>query len=151
MEAINSDRTKVNAGILDEVDSLTHELDVFREGHISGLSKKFSSRAAQLYNERLSKFEDNLTRDKSMPVKGIPIDEPLLRHYRLLVNEMNEYVSGINLEKIPVRQLEHRTQDMARLARYFIDFFDFEEASRVLLLDPNKPLEPQLGYDPDSI
>lgn len=48
--------------------------------------------------------------------------------------------------KIHADQVKHRKEDLARLAGKLNWMRE-----RVRKADPNKPLEPQLGFDPDSI
>jgi hypothetical protein len=47
-------------------------------------------------------------------------------------------------------QVKHRKQDLARLKKAFTKSRDAERLGKVMLADPNKPLEPQLGFDPDE-
>jgi hypothetical protein len=52
---------------------------------------------------------------------------------------------------IEKRQVEHRIEDLKRLARVAIDKWDMELLQKVVGASPNFPLEPQLGFDPDSM
>jgi hypothetical protein len=54
------------------------------------------------------------------------------------------------MNKIRKDQVEHRKEDLARLERKFIKNRDTERLNKVWAADPKKPLEPQLGFDPDE-
>lgn len=54
------------------------------------------------------------------------------------------------LEQIDKRQIAHRKVDLKRLVRTFTKAKDAERLALVWAADPNKPLAPQLGFDPDD-
>lgn len=54
------------------------------------------------------------------------------------------------LKKVGLDQIKHRKEDLARLEKTFRKSKDAEKLGRVMLADPNKPLEKQLGFDPDA-
>jgi len=56
---------------------------------------------------------------------------------------------GALIKKIGVSQIKHRKEDLARLEKVFRKSKDAEKLGLVILADPAKPLEPQLGFDPD--
>lgn len=47
-------------------------------------------------------------------------------------------------------QIAHRKEDLARLRETFKQSGDFERFEKVVLADPERPLEDQLGFDPDE-
>jgi hypothetical protein len=47
-------------------------------------------------------------------------------------------------------QVDHRQKDLDRLKRTFTTARDAEKLGLVMLADPKKPLEPQLGFDADD-
>lgn len=65
--------------------------------------------------------------------------------------------------KIGREQIKHRKEDLARLDRTLREALRkakpgvtnvtllYERLGRVVAADPSKPLEPQLGFDPDSL
>lgn len=54
------------------------------------------------------------------------------------------------LRKIKTRQTAHRKEDLARLEAVFVAAKDKDRLALVWAADPKKPLEPQLGFDPDA-
>lgn len=50
-------------------------------------------------------------------------------------------------------QAEHRQADLDRIVRALAaaETIDYERLSKALMASPDVPLEPQLGFDPDSI
>lgn len=51
---------------------------------------------------------------------------------------------------LAARQTAHRKVDLKRLEETFIKSKDTERLAKVWAADPKKPLEPQLGFDPDA-
>lgn len=54
------------------------------------------------------------------------------------------------LNAIEKRQIEHRKADLERLEKTFIEKKDHELLKLVWAADARRPLEPQLGFDPDE-
>jgi hypothetical protein len=54
------------------------------------------------------------------------------------------------LNLIGKNQVKHRKEDLKRLKKVFMQSKDAEKLGLVMLADPTKPLEPQLGFDPDA-
>lgn len=54
------------------------------------------------------------------------------------------------VKEIQRRQTAHRKEDLKRLEQVFIKNKDTERLALVWAAKPTKPLEPQLGFDPDS-
>jgi hypothetical protein len=53
-------------------------------------------------------------------------------------------------KKIEKEQIKHRKEDLARLKKTFTDQRDAKRLGLVMLADPKRPLEAQLGFDPDD-
>jgi len=53
------------------------------------------------------------------------------------------------LKKVNADQVKHRKNDLKRLEQTFRKNKDAERLGKVILADPNQPLEEQLGFDPD--
>jgi hypothetical protein len=75
-----------------------------------------------------------------------------------------ETITKQELERIRREQTKHRKEDLARLEKQFkASIADQKAMGRegatdlhtklglVITADPSKPLEPQLGFDPDSV
>lgn len=54
------------------------------------------------------------------------------------------------MELIAEKQIEHRKEDLKRLEKTFREKKDAERLGKTMLADPQFPLEPQLGFDPDA-
>jgi hypothetical protein len=54
------------------------------------------------------------------------------------------------LNLIKRRQTAHRKEDLERLEKTFIASKDTERLAKVWAASPKRPLEPQLGFNPDS-
>jgi len=55
------------------------------------------------------------------------------------------------LEQIERQQIAHRKKDVARLLKILGEAGDVERLRKVLDVDVNNPLEPQLGFSPDDV
>jgi hypothetical protein len=71
-----------------------------------------------------------------------------------------ETITKQELARIAKDQTAHRKEDLARLERTLREAIikgatessnAYEMLGRVVMADPSQPLEPQLGFDPDSI
>lgn len=67
-----------------------------------------------------------------------------------LMNDSNAYISDSEMNMILKDQLQHRKEDLARLKKTFLKSKDALRLGKVMLADPKKPLEPQLGFNPDD-
>lgn len=54
------------------------------------------------------------------------------------------------MKLIEKNQITHRKEDLKRLEKTFRAAKDAERLGKTMLADPTKPLEPQLGFDPDA-
>jgi hypothetical protein len=75
-------------------------------------------------------------------------ENDMLREALLAVPQ--EHVDTKVRRLISKNQVEHRKEDLARLKETFRQRNDFGRFEKVILADPKKPLEPQLGFDPDA-
>jgi hypothetical protein len=88
----------------------------------------------------LKKVADKLTHENDM-----------LREELLRIAEINpKLLKPAFVKKINAAQIKHRKEDLQRLEQTFRTSKDAEKLGLVMLADPNKPLEPQLGFDPDA-
>lgn len=55
-----------------------------------------------------------------------------------------------DFDKVKADQIEHRKDDIKRLIRTFAEAGDISNLRKVLDANPNGPLAPQLGFDPDA-
>lgn len=53
------------------------------------------------------------------------------------------------VKSVQAQQVKHRKLDLRRLEQTFTKSKDAERLAKVWSADPNLPLEPQLGFDPD--
>jgi hypothetical protein len=74
-------------------------------------------------------------------------ENDMLREALLAVPQ--EYVDHKIRRIVSKDQIAHRKEDLARLKQTFQKKGDFFRFEKVILADPKKPLEPQLGFDPD--
>jgi hypothetical protein len=91
----------------------------------------------EITDPRLLKKFDKLTHENDV-----------LREALLAVPK--EHVDPKARRLISKDQVAHRKEDLARLKTTFKQNRDFDRFEKVVLADPSKPLEPQLGFDPDA-
>jgi hypothetical protein len=94
-------------------------------------------RTVQVQDPKLVRKLDNLTHENDM-----------LREALLAVPK--EHVDAKIRRIVSKDQTEHRKEDLARLKQTFQRSKDFSRFEKVVLADPKKPLEAQLGFDPDA-
>ena len=75
-------------------------------------------------------------------------ENDMLREALLAVPQ--EHVDAKVRRLIAKDQVAHRKEDLKRLRETFQRNLDFGRFEKVILADPKKPLEPQLGFDPDA-
>lgn len=97
-------------------------------------------RGERAKNEKLTKDLDKLTRENDM------LREALLK----LITDPTYKVPAAVVKKVSTDQTKHRKEDLKRLEKAFRESRDAEKLGKVMLADPTKPLEPQLGFDPDA-
>lgn len=106
---------------------------------VEDYSYRRSSESSQQAN-KYKELADNLTHDNDM-----------LREAILKAAVTNPELFNKNILKmVETDQIAHRKEDLRRLKRTFTKSRDAERLGKVMLADPKKPLEPQLGFDPDE-
>jgi hypothetical protein len=90
--------------------------------------------------DNLKKIADKLTHENDM------LREELLR----IAEKDPKLLKPAFLKKINAAQIKHRKEDLQRLEQTFRKSRDAEKLGLVMLADPTKPLEPQLGFNPDA-
>lgn len=100
-------------------------------------------------NVKLTKALDKLTRENDQ------LREALLN----LINNRDYVLPQAVVKKVKTAQSKHRKEDLARLEKTFREQIASGEAfdedlyrllGLVIMADPEKELQPQLGFDPDD-
>jgi hypothetical protein len=90
--------------------------------------------------EKWKKLADKLTHENDM-----------LREVILAAAEKYpKAFTAKTLKQVNLDQIAHRKEDLRRLEKTFRASKDAEKLGLVMLADPNKPLQKQLGFDPDA-
>lgn len=123
-------------------DEMTHEMDVLRELLLSdpdsvGEGKKNS------FKQSLDNF---LRLDFETNKSGVR---------ERIFNEATQIITVFNRPDLAETlllddQVKHRKEDLMRVITYFANKKDLDTIKRVINVDLTKPLEPQLGFDPDD-
>jgi hypothetical protein len=95
---------------------------------------------AQALAEKWKKIADKLTLENDMLREGI----------LAAAEKAPKAFTATFLKKVNLDQIAHRKEDLRRLEKVFRASKDAEKLGKVMLADPNKPLEKQLGFDPDA-
>lgn len=77
-------------------------------------------------------------------------ENDILREAVLAAAEAGFDIPPASLSLIEKEQIAHRKEDLKRLEKTFKESKDAQRLGLVVLADPTKPLEPQLGFDPDE-
>lgn len=107
-----------------------------------------AEKAAQKATEAMQKQVDELTdANNALSVRVDYLQDLIWKMHEGAPTESGE------VEAVLERQVEHRKADLDRLIRTLTDTedIDYDRLRNVLDADPTRPLEPQLGFDPDSI
>lgn len=91
-------------------------------------------------NEKMRKDLDHLTHENDQ------LREALLN----LINDRNYVLPEPVVQTVSENQTKHRKEDLKRLKKTFMESEDALRLGLVILADPTKPLEPQLGFNPDE-
>lgn len=104
--------------------------------------RHYSSEAdkAQALAEKWKKIADKLTLENDLLREGI----------LAAAEKAPKAFTTTFLKKVNLDQLAHRKEDLRRLEKVFRASKDAEKLGKVMLADPSKPLEKQLGFDPDA-
>lgn len=147
-----SERTRIAQ---EKFDSLNERAslggDLLREYLLGNVAVQ---RILPLLNQKLEEEIKNL-RDTHL-VSAIEFDRvcDLVGEYE----ELNTLVTSIGKDTLSAkdkvvieqRQIQHRNEDLIRLMKTFADSGDRDRLRVVIDADPNKPLQAQLGFDPDE-
>jgi hypothetical protein len=98
------------------------------------------ARSANAEAEKWKKIADKLTHENDILREGILV----------AAEKAPKAFTATFLKKVNLDQIAHRKEDLRRLEKTFRKLKDAEKLGRVMLADPNKPLEKQLGFDPDA-
>lgn len=157
MQSIRVNRTETNKDLLQIGDELTHRLDLVRESLLAGATPDFSANDAK-WAETIEEARHAHDFEISGPTHGTLTDEAVLNEVISLFDEYLKYktlysegkITKSVLKKIERDQVKHRKEDLKRLAHEFIESGHHAGLDKVLNADPTKPLEGQLGFDPDQ-
>lgn len=97
-------------------------------------------RSERAKNEKMKKDLDRLT------VENDRLREALLN----IINDKDYQLPAAVVKEVTKSQEKHRKEDLARLKKTFLASKDAERLGLVILADPSKELEPQLGFNPDD-
>lgn len=139
-------------------DRLTHDLDMIREWILAGMENNPAMYAKVMENHEAKLDTFYAERDQMYYMVPIRLKLYSLKELESLVNEHSEYRTKVSSSKpfatvrIEKRQIAHRKKDLDRLLITFAKGGVGKETliQKVLKADPNKPLTPQLGFDPDD-
>ena len=95
---------------------------------------------AQALAEKWKKIADKLTLENDLLREGI----------LAAAEKAPKAFTASFLKKVNLDQIAHRKEDLRRLEKVFRTSKDAEKLGRVILADPTKPLEKQLGFDPGA-
>lgn len=138
---------KENKELLEMANKATVMLDRAREDILAGRTPNL------VFYIQMFKFDQERRRlsRNTGPFSGTPLDFNLEDHFKGLMIEVEGYVTGnVEPEVILARQILHRKEDVKRLRLTFTESGDDEMLAKTLNIDYTLPLEPQLGFDPDS-
>lgn len=156
MQTLSFNRTEENNRLKEIGDEATHELDMIREAIIAGGTPDFSADWTTWRNDWV-RMKLASSAERSGPSEGVLTDLNLLNKVGNLLDQQDAIRvswrankgSGIRNELI-AQQVEHRREDIKRLGHVFVENGDWGRLRLVMEADPEQPLEPQLGFDPDE-
>lgn len=105
------------------------------------------SEMMKMNSEHIKKLENKFRKD----LNKLTLENDILRDVILDIADTNpELIPAKILKMVEAEQIKHRKEDLKRLEKTFRKTKDAERLGKVMLADPNKPLEPQLGFNPDT-
>lgn len=136
-------------------DDLTHRNDVIREWLLNPTVETGKSVLKAVKGDLKSKFKElerlaNQSTYASPNHKYYEKAQSAHAEFLWLTSLDVSALAGDEREHIENVQTEHRKADLKRLAATFVEKWDMESLKKVIDADPTKPLEPQLGFDPDA-
>jgi hypothetical protein len=138
-------------------DDLTHTNDVLREAVLHPETMTPQMMLKHGLDTYKARFDDLSKRSRRSFVT------PNQKYIQKAGNAYAEFLSLIEVlvgstkltkkerARIEASQTEHRVEDLKRLAKVAIDNWDMDLLKKITSADKTKPLEPQLGFDPDSM
>jgi hypothetical protein len=141
-------------------DDLTHRNDVLREAVLEPDSiaigtSKLLKMATDDFSPRFKAIEFKGNRasyaspDHKYMAKAVDAYTEFLSLVSILAGEKT--LTAKERKRIEKVQREHRVEDLKRLAKVAIDKWDMDLLKTITSATADKPLEPQLGFDPDSL
>jgi len=101
------------------------------------------------YDEPIGVYRNNCNHRPELD--RLTAENDALREALLKITLDPDYKLPQRVKKaIELKQLEHRKADLKRLEATFRKNRDAERLGLVILADPTKELEPQLGFDADK-
>lgn len=149
------------------LDSMTHKADMVREIILSagGQQKNLTADQALALGALLEGRSGLLAkfRDQVAAIDRLWLSPASGSTYHLKDKVLNEYLQATNVAERMVEtgkkvgiaaihkaQVKHRKEDIKRLIKHFADKKDFDMVAKLAQVDFEKPLEPQIGFDPDD-
>lgn len=137
--------------------SATADIDILREYVLGNVAaERILGRVNKPYHEKYLELRD---RNARLYVK---VKAETLAQANMLVTEYETVdelvhakaggkpIGAEQMTKLEAEQIEHREQDLRRLMKTFAHSVDRERLKKVLEADNTKPLQAQLGFDPDE-
>jgi hypothetical protein len=137
---------------------LTHRNDLLREAVLEPKSvsiKGLLKNATDDFKPRFDALRQKgvqaqyASPDHKYMGKAVDAYSEFQRLVRILTGD--EEATPEDLAAIDAAQRAHRVEDLKRLAKVAIDKWDMDLLKKVTSASADKPLEPQLGFDPDSL
>lgn len=148
VDPIYVDYREENSQLLEVCNKATVMLDRAREQIVAGEEPNLN------YLVDMVKFHDSVYSKISVgygPYEGYPADSKLMKHFKDLIDEAYQYhQNDYGVEEVEQRQIEHRKEDIKRLRITFAKTGDEDRLAKTLNVDYARPLEEQLGFDPDE-
>ena len=141
------DYREKNSELLEVANKAEAMLDRAREDILAGREPNLT------YLATLEKFYNSPRMPSSGggPYEGYPPDSALIERFEEMREEAWNYADGEwDIEDVRAAQIRHRAEDIWRLRLTFAEAGDEDMLAKTLGIDYTKPLEEQLGFDPDD-
>lgn len=103
------------------------------------------------YDEPVGNVDKNRIASLRKDLDKLTAENDMLREAVLNLTRDRDFALDPKVIKIIAEdQTKHRSADLKRLKAVFTKSKDAEKLGLVMLADPKKPLEPQLGFDADA-
>lgn len=140
--------SKENKQLKEICDEAYHALDVAREKIIEGEKPDLTVliKMERFKGSRVFRMDRS-----SGPFEGTPPDHRLVDLFHELKKEAGQYFDGkYDIVDVESKQRAHRIEDIKRLRVHFASIGDEEGLRSTMDIDYDRPLKPQLGYDPND-